>query len=831
VQELPTGTVTFLFTDIEGSTKLLSELGDAYGDILSEHRSLLREAFAANAGVEVDTQGDAFFVAFSRASDAANAALAGQKALDASTIHVRMGLHTGEPLLRDGGYVGLDVHRAARVMAAGHGGQIVVSERSRSFLDEHELRDLGVHRLKDLTGPERLYQLGAGDFPPLRTLAATNLPITATPILGRDRERGELIALLTNGTRLVTITGPGGTGKTRLALEAAAELVGRAADGVFWVPLAGVSDAQLVLPEIAQSLGAGDDLAGFLRGREIVILLDNLEQLLDAAPALADLLAGSERLRLLVTSRAPLRVNGEYQYSLEPLAPEDSATLFCERARSIGREFSPDETVQAICGRLDGLPLAIELAAARTKLLTLETLRDRLEHTLPLLTSGGRDAPERQRTLRATIEWSYDLLDDEAKQLFARLAVFVRSFSLSAAEEVCAASLDALSALVDVSLLKAIGDDRFLLLETIHEYATELLDASSAGDATRRRHAAYFADQAEDAYRNRIEAEAESAGLLALDHDDFRAALDWYAANDPEGELRLAGALGWFWLSHSHLEEGARRLAHALQGDHPSSYSLARALTAAGGVAGQAGRSDEADDHFSRSIEQWRIVGDEAELANTHDTFAWSLFFVGKIDQSLALFEESLALRQKLGDEGGETRALTGVCQVLVAEGEVERAETLSRELLEMSRRHADTRSEHFAIHFLADCALMRSDYAEAEARYRESLLAALALGDVLETSLEVQGVAMAAAGNGDPSLSARLGGAVEALWESHGIAVDVPFWNALLDRHIGAARKQLGAEGDAIWAEGRATAFDDAVELALAAQVGEPQAPPPSPT
>jgi predicted ATPase/class 3 adenylate cyclase len=827
VRELPTGTVTFLFTDIEGSTKLLNELGDAYSKVLGDHRRRLREAFDGHNGVEVDTQGDAFFVAFSRASDAAKAALAGQQALAASPLRVRMGLHTGEPLIRDGGYVGMDVHRAARVMAAGHGGQIVVSERSGSFLDGLTLEDLGLHRLKDLNEPQRLYQLGPGTFPALRTLDATNLPVTATPILGRDRELDEVVSLLADGTRLVTITGPGGTGKTRLGLEAAAEFVGRTADGVFWVPLAAVSDAELVLPEIAHALGARDDLAGFLRDRDVLLLLDNLEHLLPAAAPLSELLAGSERLRLLVTSRAPLHVSGEYEYSLEPLAPGDSAALFCERARSIGRDFAPDETVDAICRRLDGLPLAIELAAARTKLLALDTLRDRLEHTLPLLTGGGRDAPERQRTLRATIEWSYELLDDDARDLFARLSVFAGSFALAAAEEVCTASLDALSTLVDVSLLKAIGDDRFLLLETIHEYARELLDA----DEVHRRHATYFAALAEDAYAGRMDAEAESAARLELDHDDLRAALDWFAATDPAGEIQLAGALGWFWLSHSHLEEGTRRLAHALAVSHPTSYASARALTAAGGLAGQAGRGDEAEELFSQSIEQWRVVGDERELAGTLDVFAWSLFFNGHGDRSLEAFEQSVELWQRLGDEGGETRALAGVCQALVAQGDTERADVLSRKLLEMSRRRRDTRSEHFAIHFLADCALMQSDYDVAEVRYRESLLAALPLGDVLETSLEVQGVAMAAAGKGDLSRSARLGGAVEALWEARGIVVDVPFWNRLLEQHIGSARKQLGAEGEAIWAEGRATAFDDAVELALAEPVGEPQAPPPSST
>ncbi len=809
--DLPAGTVTFLFTDIEGSTKLLHELGDRYPNALDEHRRTLRAAFEAHGGVEVDTQGDAFFVAFARASGAAHAALEAQRALDGSDVRVRMGLHTGEPLLRDDGYVGMDVHRAARVMSAGHGGQIVISERTRSFLDEFELQDLGVHRLKDLRSPERLYQLGPGDFPPLRTLDATNLPVTATQLLGRDRELAEVVSLLTNGNRLTTITGPGGTGKTRFALEAAAEFVGRTADGVYWVPLAGLSDPELVLPEIAHALGAKEDVRGFLRDRELLVLLDNVEHLLEAAPALAELMSWCDGLKLLATSRAPLRVSGEHEYPLGPLAPADSVTLFCERARSIGRDIPPNETVAEICRRLDGLPLAIELAAARTKLLALDTLLDRLGQALPLLTGGGRDAPERQRTLRATIEWSYELLDAEAQELFARLAVFAGSFSLAAAEEICDASVDSLADLVDLSLLKSIGDDRFLLLETIREYALALLS-----DETLRRHAAYFAATAEDAYRRRVDSEAECAARLELDHDDLRAALDWAATHDPEQELELAGALGWFWLSHSHFEEGARRLAHALRDDAAASSATARGLTAAGALAGQTGRRTEAADLFSRGIAQWQDLGDQSELAAALDAFGWSMFFAGENDRSLEAFEQTVDLRRQLQDEWGETRALTGVCQILVAKGEVERANALSRELLDRSRRHGDTRSEHFALHFLADCALLDLQFDEAETRYRESLRAARALGDVLETSLEVQGMAMAAAGKGELVRAVRLGGAVEALWESLGIVVDVPFWTALLDRHIRAARQELGPQGDALWAEGRELEFDDAVEFAL---------------
>ena len=452
--DLPTGTVTFLFTDVAGSTKLLQEHGAAYADILGAHRDVVRAALARNAGVEVDTQGDAFFAAFVRASDAVAAADEIRDGLGDGPVLVRMGIHTGEPLVTPEGYVGLDVHRAARIAAAAHGGQVVLSQTTRDLLDsERLLRDLGVHRLKDLIEAERLFQLGDGEFPPLRTLDQTNLPVATSPLLGRERRLGELVDLL-EGARLVTITGPGGTGKTRLALQVAAELVGSVADGVFWVPLGALADSSLVAGEIAQAIGARDDLGAFLRERELVLLLDNFEHLLGAATTVADLLATAPRLRVLATSRAPLRVSGEVEYPLDPLEPVDAVALFVERARAVGRAVEPDATIEEICRRLDSLPLAIELAAARTRLLPPESLLTRLERALPLLTDGARDAPERQRTLRATIEWSYDLLDDASRRLLARLAVFAGSFPVETAESVCDASLTELSALVGLNLVK-----------------------------------------------------------------------------------------------------------------------------------------------------------------------------------------------------------------------------------------------------------------------------------------------------------------------------------------------------------------------------------------
>jgi Adenylate and Guanylate cyclase catalytic domain len=423
VRELPTGTVTFLFTDIEGSTRLLHELGDAYADALAEHRKALRQAFADNGGVEVDTQGDAFFVAFARASQALAAARDGQAALGEGPISVRIGIHTGEPQATDEGYVGLDIHRAARIAAAGHGGQVVVSQATRELVPE-KLYELGKHRLKDFAEPVALYQLGDRSFPPLKTISNTNLPRPASSFVGRARETAEVVAALSNGTRLLTLTGSGGSGKTRLAVEAAGELVPNFMSGVFWVGLAPVRDAARVPAAIADTIGAQGALAEHIGERELLLLLDNLEQVVDAAPDLASLVEACPNLRMLVTSREVLRVRGEVEYPVEPLAEPEAVELFCSRAGT-----QPAEAVSKLCRALDNLPLALELAAARTSVLSPGQILERLSERLDLF-RGGRDADPRQLTLRATMEWSYDLLTAEEQRLFARLAVFERGSTL-----------------------------------------------------------------------------------------------------------------------------------------------------------------------------------------------------------------------------------------------------------------------------------------------------------------------------------------------------------------------------------------------------------------
>ena len=459
--ELPSGTVTLLFTDIEGSTRLLQELGtERYADALAEHRRRIREAFGAHGGVEVDTHGDAFFCAFATAPEAAAAASDAQNALENGDVKVRMGLHTGTPHRTGEGYVGDDVHLGARVAAAAHGGQIVLSKTTRDLIEDGvSVRDLGEHRLKDFDEPVWIYQLGDGVFPPLRTISNTNLPRPASRFVGREQEAAEVIELV-RGSRLVTLTGPGGSGKTRLSIEAASELLGDFKAGTFWVGLATAQDAAGVIPAVAQTIGGDGDLASVIGERELLLVLDNLEQVIDVAPAIASLVEACANLHVLATSREPLRVRGEVEYEVLPLADPEAVELFCLRSG-----LETDAEVEQLCRRLDNMPLALELAAARTKTLTPAQILERLDQRLDLF-RGGRDAEERQRTLRGTIEWSHDLLEAEEQLLFARLGVFAGGCTFEAAETVADADLDTLQSLVEKSLVRHTGD-RFWMLETI----------------------------------------------------------------------------------------------------------------------------------------------------------------------------------------------------------------------------------------------------------------------------------------------------------------------------------------------------------------------------
>ena len=571
-------------------------------------------------------------------------------------MRVRIGLHTGEPRLADDGYTGLDVHRAARVMSAGHGGQVLVSETTSRLLgDDVELTDLGEHRLKDLTAPQRLYQLGRDRFPPLRTLHRSTLPVQPTPLVGRRRELRELCGLLPD-SRLVTLTGPGGTGKTRVALQVAAEVVDEYADGVWWVPLSTLRDPRRVLPAIAAALGA-EELVSHLRGQRGLLLLDNFEQVVESAPELARLLGEAPGVTLLVTSRQPLRIAGEQEYEIEPLPDDDAVELFVTRARQHQRGFEPDEHVHEICRRLDGLPLALELAAARIRMLEPEAQLRRLDQRLELLAGGRRDAPERQRTLSATIAWSHDLLAPEEQQLFARLSVFAGGWSLEAAEQVAGGELDTLQSLVDKSLVRTGQPGRFFMLETIREFAAARLD-----DETHRLHARCYLALAEAANLAADSAGPQRNELVLLDQQNMRAALTWaLAAGEIELLLRLAVALENFWATLDP-DEGARWLTAAFEsGVEVPAVLHARALRVQGGMSNVLGTFEGAEQLFLQSLAEFEALGDELGIAILKHRLTTSARMRGDLERAQQLAEEALAGHRRAGFQRGEAQALTAL--------------------------------------------------------------------------------------------------------------------------------------------------------------------------
>jgi predicted ATPase len=809
--ELPTGTVTFLFTDIEGSTRLLHDLGDAYADALAEHRRVLREAFARYGGVEVDTQGDAFFVAFGRATDALAAAAQAQRSLEPGPIRVRIGVHTGEPALTDEGYVGMDVHKGARIAAAGHGGQTLVSQATRELAGADGLRDLGEHRLKDLASPERIFQLGDGDFPPLKSLNQTNLPVQPTPLIGRERELAEVLELL-RSQRLVTLTGPGGSGKTRLALQALAELVGEFPDGAWFISLAPLHDPELVESKIAQILGVaeGETLHEHLERKEALLLLDNFEQLLEAAPRLAELLRRAPNVKLLVTSRARLHLTGEHEYPVPPLADEDAITLFVVRVRAAKPSFEPDEHVGAICRQLDNLPLAVELAAARTKVLVPEQLLERLEQRLPLLSGGPRDAPERQRTLRATIDWSYDLLAEEEKQLFRRLAVFAGSFDLEAAEEVCDADLDTLASLIDKSLLRQTAEGRFFMLATIREYAAERFYEDPAADGVRRWHADRIVRIGEEARARQFDGFA----VLEAEHDNARAALDFLrAAGEAELALRLALAFGDYWYVRGHAPEGRRRLDAALANapDAPSELRIP-ALIRAASLARVVGDAGAAESQASAAVATARELDDDASLAAALRELGEAMSVQHDYERAFALYEESLSITRAAGESTVPT--VTNLADVALAAGELESAIEYSRQAAELATGHDAMIVRAIGSFNTASALIQLGRVTEAPPHLAHALETMVRL-DYRELVGWCLVAASALAASSDPGVAATLLGAADGALEAAGVT-------------FGPAEQKLRAwvlselagrcdprEVEASMLSGRALPMDDVVSLA----------------
>jgi predicted ATPase len=833
MRELPTGTVTFLFTDIEGSTRLLHELGGAYANALAKHRRLLREALARHGGVEVDTQGDAFFVAFSRATDALAAARAGQEALASGPIHVRMGLHTGEPLVAEEGYVGIDVHRAARIMSAGHGGQVLLSQATRDLLDASvELRDLGEHRLKDLAGPERIYQLGYEKFPPLKSLSNTNLPLPRSPLVGREHELAQLRSrLLEDEVRLLTLTGPPGTGKTRLAVALGLELIDVFSNGVFFVGLAPLVDPALVAPTIAQVLGVTerggrpllDLLCEDLAEKSLLLLVDNFEHLLEAAPVLSELLAVAPNLTVLATSRERLHLSGEHDFPLAPLVEEEALDLFAARAQAAQPSFALDgnrPVVLEICRRLDGLPLAIELAAARVRVLSPEALLARLEQRLPLLTGGARDVPARQRTLRATIEWSYELLEPKERELFARLGVFAGGCPLEAAEAVCEAELDTIFSLVDKSLLRQSGD-RFWMLETLREYALERLEKSGDAEELRRRHTQHFLEVARKAQEGFRGAEqATWLELLEAEHDNLRAVL---VRDEGNAQLELAGALWRFWKVRGHFEEGSHWLREVLERGSGKHELRAQALHAAAALALYRADAASMRPYAEEALELCETTGDRAGLARALVDVANVTNLEGDRDRAQALFERCRAVALEAGDLRYLAVAIINLGDLALQRGDWEQAFALSSEGLALSREQGSQEGIEGGLSNVALASFRLGRYDEAATKCKEGLEL---VRELVARTLLANDLVLPAA------LAAARGGLKEAFFllaiaEVQVEAGAAPLFGAeqdLRDETLSLLRAQLDPEERA-QAEGAAQgiSFDEAVSQALRSLTARP--------
>jgi predicted ATPase len=817
--EQPAGTVTLVFTDVEGSTRLLQELGqDAYRDALVEHRRVVREALAE--GYEVDNQGDGFFFAFGSAQRALRAVGAAMGALAEGPIRVRVGVHTGEPGLDPPKYVGVDVHRAARIMSAANGGQVVVSQ-STADLAGDGLRDLGEHLLKDFPERQRLWQLGGGDFPPLRTIEnrQTNLPATAWPLLGREREVGELVELLSNGARCVTITGPGGTGKTRLAIDVAHELVGRVADGVYWVPLAGLREAELVLPAITQAVASTQDLAEHLRDRRAVLALDNFEHVLAARRPLSELLAQAPGVKVLTTSRGALHITGERVYPLEPLELASATAMFVERARAAGRELEADATVAAICRRLDCLPLAIELAAARAPLLDPPAMLARLEHSLGLLTRGSADAPERQQTLRAAIEWSHDLLNEEARVLLRRLSVFCGGFSLDAAEDVAGADLDALEELVDLSLLKARPDGRFLMLETIREFAAERREEAGEEEELTAAHVAFFVRFAETAEPH-LRGSGQERWLLAIDadYDNVRAALGRARDSGNRGSAaRICAALGRYWRARPLVAEGRGWVAASLaDADALEPESAARLVRAGSHLAALAGDYPEQLRLAEDALARWEAIGDEAAVAAALGDVALASVYAGDLDRAVEYYESSREAARAAGDEPVLALVSLNLADLELTRGEYARGRELAAEAAELGRRLGiPDVAAMSSLNLALACYFGEDAEACAVALSDAGTFARVLGGDIACQVLEAYAAALVRGRDAEAAASAL--GAADALREVVGSA-EQPFYADMNRGTRAAIREALGDGAEAALAQGGSRELDEAVDAAAAA-------------
>jgi predicted ATPase/class 3 adenylate cyclase len=821
MRDFPSGTVTFLFTDVEGSTRRWEQDSMAMRTAIVRHFALLDEAINANNGVRFKIIGDAVQAAFPTALDAVLAAVAAQRALVAEDwgalgpIPVRMAIHTCAATPHDGDYLSPALNRLARLLAAGAGGQILLTEATRQLVRDLspagmplQLVDLGEHRLRDLRESEHVFQLTApglpSDFPPLNSLdrQTHNLPSQLTPFIGREALAAEIRDRLEQpGVRLLTLTGPGGAGKTRLALHVAADLVDAYADGVWFVPLAPVISAGMVAGTIAGALGIRESAAesiettlrDYLRPRRVLLVLDNFEHVVAASSLVADLLSYCPDIQVLATSRARLHISGEHELpipslELPPLAgavrlddalASEAVRLFVDRARAVQSNFELTEdnaeTVVAICRRLDGLPLAIELAASRVRLLPPKAILARLDSRLTLLTGGGRDRPERQQTLRGAIAWSHDLLDRSQQILFRRLAVFAGGWTLDAADTIVGFGTDppipvfeGLDALHDSSLIRlqessdedAAADPRFAMLQTIHEFATEQLVASGELAQVKENHAAWFLDLA-------IEAEPHLSGPSAVswldrlesDHDNLRAALDWLRGRgDGERAATLAAALWRFWWLRGNVAEGRDQLETALAVDgSTTSAARATALDGAGVLAETQGDYDRAEEFHGEALALSRERGDTTGITRALGNLGVVAFDRGDDERATTLLEESLALAREIGSQLLVATALNDLASVALNRGHLDRAESLYQESLALRRKVASGSEIARSLNNLGGVAVDRGDFDRACKLFAESVSLYRDAGDRWGAAGALLGLAVANHGQGDALRAATM--------------------------------------------------------------------------
>jgi predicted ATPase/class 3 adenylate cyclase len=733
----PSGTVTLVFTDVEGSTRLLEELGtDAYREALGDHRRVVREAFGAHRGYEVDHEGDAFFYAFASAQAAVSAVGEAMAGLEAGPIRIRVGIHTGEPSLDPPKYVGMDVHRAARIKSAAHGGQVVLSPSTVALLEpgSFSLIDLGEHRFKDLSATERVFQLGEREFPPIRSLYRTNLPVPATPFIGREAELAAVAGMLAEPeVRLVSLVGPGGTGKTRLALQASAEASDAYPEGVFWAPLAPLRDPALLLPAVAAALSVGewsdgspvDDLSRALARRRLLVLVDNVEHLMpNAADLIGAFVEACPTVTTVVTTRERLQLPGEHVYAVPPMSETDGEALFRSRAAAVAVELEASEELRTLCERLDNLPLALELAAARTVVFSPLQLLDRLSQRLDLL-KAGRGVDPRQETLRSTIAWSHDLLDADEQTLFRRMSVFAGGCSFETAEQIADADPDLLQSLLDKSLLRRRDGrlaPRFWMLETIREFAAEQLAASGESDDLRRRHLDDYAALVEDCFDETLLGN-DDLDRLEEDRENLRLALDVALSDDPEIALALGHRLTPLWMRHGDFREGRERLVAALS-RAPGAPAGARAwaLRDAAFLAGQQSDLAVADSLGYEALALFRELGDRRGTGSTLMTLGWSAMSRGDYREARRLHEEAVDALSAPGEERLQRRALMALATVDSAQEDHARALEVIRDVVASARREGSSFELTIAVANLGVIEANADETDEARRSYEEAI-------------------------------------------------------------------------------------------------------------